>query len=336
MIELKGPKNGACISVQTSMQRDFIANGRRYLEGELDLQSFRFQTTNYNDPSRPAKIVFEWSAKDGLSSTIEISKDSDFSNVFIKAVACNRFEGYNFESGATYYWRVKNAREESDVFSFRTQDASPRFLYFDGTTNVRDIGGYTTSEGKRIKQGLLFRGAELDCHVVLSENGKRTMRDVFGIKTDLDLRGEAIGFTLESPVGKDVKLFQVPLRAYEEYIKEVNFEYLVKIFELLSHKENYPVYFHCWGGADRTGCLAFTIEAILGLCEEKLMQNFELTCLSSFGNVKNRDDEDFSAMVKSLRGKGGNWRERMTNFLTECGVCADNIEKVREIMLEEI
>ena len=335
MIELKRPIDGACISLQTSMQKEFIADGRKYLTKELDLQNFRFQTTNYNDPSRPAKVTFEWAAKDGLSSKIEISKKSDFTDVFLSAVCCNRYEAYNFESGATYYWRVTNPREQSEVFSFRTQDVSPRFMYFDGTTNVRDIGGYVTDEGKRIKQSLVFRGAELDMHSVVSECGRKTMREVFGIKTDIDLRGEAIGFTLESPLGKDVKLVQVPMRAYEEYIKDENFENIVKVFEVLSDKNNYPVYFHCWGGADRTGCLAFTIEAILGLCEEKIMQDFELTCLSNMGNVKNRDDDDFAAMVNTLRTYGETWKERMTKFLVECGVTKEQIDSVREIMLKD-
>lgn len=334
MIELQSPRNGACISLQTSVQKDFINNARKYLSGELDLHSFRFQFTNYNDPSRPAKITFEWKAEGGLSSTLEISEKQDFSEIFMKGTGCNRIECYNFESGKTYYWRVRNPREESSVFSFTTEDSLPRFLYVDGTTNVRDIGGYVTEEARRIKQGLVFRGAELDMHTFVSEAGKKTMRDILGIKTEIDLRGEAIGFTNESVLGEDVKFVQVALYAYESYIKEENYKNIIKIFEVLADKNNYPVYFHCWGGADRTGCLAFTIEAILGLCEEKLMQDFELTCLSHYGNVKNRDDDDFSAMIEELIKLGSNWCERMTNFLLKCGVPMSNIEKVREIMLE--
>ena len=86
------------------------------------------------------------------------------------------------------------------------------------------------------------------------------------------------------------------------------------VFDALADESNYPLYFHCWGGADRTGCVAFTIEAILGLDEENLMKNFEYTTLSGQGNVKNRDEEEFSSMVKTLTGYGKNWRERMTNF----------------------
>lgn len=79
--------------------------------------------------------------------------------------------------------------------------------------------------------------------------------------------------------------------------------------------------------------MIFTIEAILGLSEENLMRNFELTCLSNMGNVKNRDEKEFSSMISTLRTYGDTWRERMTAFLEKCGVAREKIEKVRTIML---
>ena len=335
MIELKKPCNGACVSLQTSVQKEFIRDGRKYLTGELDLDSFRWQFGEYFDKSRPVPISFRWEAKDALSSTLEISTKPDFSDVFVSVVARNKYDAYNFEIGKTYYWRVRNPKEESEVFSFSTADEAPRFMYFDGATIVRDLGGYVNEDGIRVKQGLVYRGGELDMHQVLTDAGKKTMHDTFGIRTDIDLRGEAVGFCDASPIGEDVKYALIPLCAYEDYIKEHNFDALKKIFAILSDKNNYPVYFHCWGGADRTGCLAFTIEAILGLDEETLMKNFELTCLSGMGNVKNRDEKEFSSMVKTLRGYGKTWKEIMINFLVEAGVSLETIEKIREIMLEK-
>lgn len=333
MIELKTPANGAKISLQTPFQKEFIRDGRKYLTGELDLQHFRNQALV--DTSRPCKTVFTWEAKDALTSTLEISKCEDFSEIFMSETGKNRCDVYNLEIGTTYYWRVRNPREESEVFSFSTADEAPRFMYFDGTTNVRDLGGFVTEEGCRIRQGLMFRGAELDMHAQLSDAGRKVMHDQFGIKCDIDLRGEAVGFTTKSPVGDDVNFVQTGLYAYKEYITQDNRERLKVVFDALSDENNYPLYFHCWGGADRTGCIAFTIEAILGLDEENLMKNFELTCLSGFGNIKNRDEEDFSEMVKALKSYGETWRERMTKFLMEFGISEEKIEKIRRIMLEK-
>ena len=41
-------------------------------------------------------------------------------------------------------------------------------------------------------------------------------------------------------------------------------------------------------------------------------------------------------MINSLKEYGENWKERMTNFLTEAGVSLEKIEKIREIMLENV
>ena len=336
MIELKQPRSGACICLQTSMQKDFIANGRKYLTGELDLYSFRRQSVVFNDPSVPAKITFVWEQKDGFLSRLEVSKTPDFAKIFLSAEARNSFEAYNFEIGTTYYWRVTNPKEESEVFSFTTVDAAPRFLYVSGTTcNIRDIGGYVTEDGRRIKQGMLLRGAELDMRLQIDEVGRKILHDTLGVRTDIDLRDEAIGYTFSSPIGEDVAFVQMPMRAYTEYISPENFENLKTVFAVLTDPNSYPAYFHCWGGADRTGCLAFTLEALLGLEEAKLMQDFELTCLSGWENIRKRDDENFAAMVAELRKMGSTWRERVTNFLVGCGVPAAQLEAFREIMLED-
>ena len=335
MIELKNPRNGACISLQTAVQKEFIRNGRKYLTGELDLYNFRWQFGEYVDKSRPVPVCFRWEVKDALSSELEISKTEDFSDIVMTVTGRNKCDVYNLEIGTTYYWRVKNPVEESEVFSFTTEDTAPRFMYFDGTSNVRDLGGYVTEDGIRVKQGLMYRGGELDMHLILSDSGKKMMHDILGVRCDIDLRGEAIGFSKKSVIGDDVNFVQTRLAAYEEYVKEGNFEQLRVVFDAMADENNYPLYFHCWGGADRTGCIAFTVDAILGLDEETLMRNFELTTLSGMGNVKNRDEQEFSAMIKILLGYGKTWRERMTNFLLEAGISLEKIEKIREIMLEK-
>ena len=53
---------------------------------------------------------------------------------------------------------------------------------------------------------------------------------------------------------------------------------LVKeIFEYYANADKQHVYFHCWGGADRTGMLAFFINAICGVSYTDLIEDFEIT-----------------------------------------------------------
>lgn len=47
---------------------------------------------------------------------------------------------------------------------------------------------------------------------------------------------------------------------------------------------NYPIYFHCNTGANRTGSLAYFINGLLGVSYEDLVKDFKLTSFSVYGN----------------------------------------------------
>ena len=67
---------------------------------------------------------------------------------------------YNLKIATTYYWSVSAGDVVSDVSSFSTADCQPRNIYCDGVTNMRDLGGWKTTDGKRVKQGLLYRSGQ--------------------------------------------------------------------------------------------------------------------------------------------------------------------------------
>ena len=72
----------------------------------------------------------------------------------------------NLKVGTDYEWSITaisdNKAVESKASKFTTIDSSVRFIDIDGLSNVRDCGGWTGLNGKRIKQGLLYRGEEFN------------------------------------------------------------------------------------------------------------------------------------------------------------------------------
>ena len=61
--------------------------------------------------------------------------------------------------------------------------------YFEGSDErVRDVGGAITPEGKAVRQGLLYRGSEMNSHLTITEEGLNNMREVLKINTQLDIR----------------------------------------------------------------------------------------------------------------------------------------------------
>jgi protein-tyrosine phosphatase len=160
--------------------------------------------------------------------------------------------------------------------SFITVDSRYRFVEVDGALNLRDLGGIG------IKQGMIYRGSEINREYKITESGRRTMRDVLGIKTQLSLRGEVDDTDGVSVIGEGVQYRHIPYRPYEEIFEEKNRRAIIEIIDLFADETNYPIYFHCFGGADRTGMVAMLLRAIMGECDEDILTDYELTSLSSY------------------------------------------------------
>ena len=328
MVKLLLPENGAAVSLQTNAQIAFAENSRDYAAPDFDWRNLT--QTSDPDGSFPEPVVFSWQA-DGMA-TLQISETESFAELVRETTADNAAEIFNLEIGRSYFWRVLCGEESSEVRTFTTEDRAPRWIYIDGITNVRDIGGWKSKDGRRIRQGLLFRGSEMDIHKEITEAGIAELRDHLGVKTDLDVRGEVVGKRFDSPLGETVAFHLVPIGAYDEYFKETT-PYPV-IFGLLADRANYPIYFHCWGGADRTGSLACMIEALCGVPEEDQDLDYELTSLSVWGK-RSRMGEGWQMFVNELSTLGQTRQEQARAFLRRAGVTDETMDRIVEILTEK-
>jgi hypothetical protein len=180
---------------------------------------------------------------------IEIADNSQFKNAKIDYL--DGSEGtYSFKNLFTntkYYYRV-TAYTSSGVVSetgwFNTAD-TPRILTVDGINNVRDIGNWPTDSGKRIKQGLLIRGTEIDGAVErnyhLTYDGMTEMLENLGIKFDMDLRG-----VIETPLGKDALGSRVThkyygMTMYDDIFNDYSKRIIKDVFSDLANRDNYDV-----------------------------------------------------------------------------------------------
>ena len=106
------------------------------------------------------------------------------------------------------------------------------------------------------------------------------------------------------------------------------------VFEVLSKEENYPVIFHCSIGTDRTGMVAYCIEALLGMSETDIIRDY---LYSNFGNIGG------SRAVSTIRSKypkfiknfdGETLQEKTYRFLNEyVGVPKDQLDEVIRLNL---
>ncbi|MBQ9921011.1 MAG: tyrosine-protein phosphatase [Clostridia bacterium] len=323
MITLKKPLSGAKISLVTPEAARFLSSDRQSVKGEKT-DWLNLEKREKADLSVPAGITFEWDAPD--EAQLMISQTSDFEKPLIYT-AKNTVTVYNLKCDTYYYWKVICKDEVSRTIGFITKNEFPRMIKADGITNVRDCGGYENLVGKVFRQGMIYRGSELNSHVNITPEGLRVMSEELGIKTVLDLRGS--GEDVRNVYGKNY--VNIPAKAYDEYILDPYTNR--KIFEFLANKENYPIYFHCWGGADRTGTVAFLLGAVLWLPYEVLLDDYEVTSLSVWG-IRSRNSDVYKALIEELATvPGQTLYDKTANYMAHCGISPHTLDTIRSILL---
>lgn len=321
-------KKERTFSVYSEVQREFIERVKR--DGITPTHKWLSKMRGERDFSfsEPIRLTLGDGEPLGL---VRISEREDFSEGIFRECEESEFLFKNYKVGTRYFWSAKGITD-----SFLTEDERFRFIHAEGAKNIRDLGG-----GK-IKQGLIYRGSELLGHYKLTEEGIRVLRDELKIKTELDMRGECLGNFTDSVLCESVRFLQIPYRPYDEAFEEVHKRSLAKIFDLLADENSYPLYFHCMGGADRTGMIALYLEALCDEDEETIFLDYELTSLStipkldseSVAPVRSREFDYFVDFMERLSAycEGGSLRDKVIGYLHSCGITDETIGKIIEIL----
>ncbi len=323
-------------AVQTILEnKDYSAPAHVLMQDYLE-------TTARLDTGMPVKLSFYVANKPADYTLdhflVEVADNSAFEGAWEYTVDAREqaLELYNLKTGTQYYYRINacftNGVTACSGSTFRTKE-SPRILSIGGIYNARDIGGWKAENGKTIKQGLLFRGTELDGAVEekykLTEEGKQFMLKYLGIRTDMDLRWESENTTGIDALGEGVSHTYYGVMPYTDSLMASNQESVRKVFSDLSKKESYPVYMHCTYGRDRTGTICCLIEALLGVEEEDLWREYQLSALDE----KYLDSSFDRFMVALDNLEGDTLQQKTENYLLSIGVTAEEIASIREIFL---
>ena len=354
-----------------------------YLSAEGDEAQIDALLKNQCSDDWVKEVTLSWKQNGSSFYTVYLSENQAFEDATVEKVFgyTPTLDLYNLLPGTTYYWKVKGtySGDESAVGTFTTEESKVRTIYVDGVSNARDLGGYETTTGN-VNYGLLYRGGKLNGTTsgeAITEEGKSEMLDSLKIKTEIDLRstGDDGGQT-ENAIGGGVNYIKIPLGQYANILdyetwssldkseKSGNFDAnnknaIKQIFELLADKNNYPIYFHCNAGADRTGTLALLINGLLGVDEQSLIKDYELTTISRYGKrlrssltednkaftetgVMQNDGGNYVAMglfidtLKSAYTDNGDINEAVYNYLIEyIGLFNDTLDKIKSIMLSQ-
>ncbi|MBQ6263737.1 MAG: S-layer homology domain-containing protein [Clostridia bacterium] len=363
-IELIYPAEGEEISVLNPLMKTFV---NRFYSGDFDdlevledaynwlpTEDSEFFKSGAHDLTYPAAVNFRWTCDNPIRiMKLEISEKEDFSEpaevsvgeVFSLTEGMYSCNVTNFKVGTTYYWRVRaDFATKSDTRSFTTAADRYRPIYLEGGSNVRDLGGWVNAEGKRIRQGAIYRGAEPesysfeDPHHFLTAEGRRRLAEDLGVKTRLDLQVESLEGLHHQGEWYGIEYCLRPSKKWEECFEEEGRAWMKEVFEAALDTTKYPLYFHCYAGADRTGTVAAVLECLLGMDMRDIEFDFNVTSLTICSPRFWPRDRDGSR-VKFVDGLAEMYpdkattQERVEEFLVSIGIAREKIEAFREYMI---
>ena len=341
---------------RTSLEDGAYFSGLRpSVSGPWDETSSNGHTANAAS-AYPKPVTLSWTGTGPFAVTVRRATDGKI--VFsIDGLSANSVDVFNLEINRPYSWTVSNDDGISTTATFTTEDVYPRLLWdFDprgGIFGIRDIGGAVGLDGCRVRQGVIFRSSELSgcsgsgCSQgasFISEANRGFWLDELGIRFELDLRDSSQAGIMKSPLGTGVGYAQISGSDYgnifdvfdwQGKISENSDTNLVKkalrtVIECVQEASKHPVVIHCQLGKDRTGTLAFLLEALLGVSEDDARRDWEA---SFFWYHKNRTNLD--AVVDGLANYAGSTlAERTCSYVKSIGITDAEIAAFRTAMLE--
>ncbi|MFI7167149.1 tyrosine-protein phosphatase [Rhodococcus erythropolis] len=189
-----------------------------------------------------------------------------------------------------------------------------RRIAIPGTSNLRDVGGYRTGDGRTVAYRTLYRGEALvmpggsSSYAIYNKDSKLEYRDL-GVRTIVDLRAQteidrassawplACGATLvELPIaeggeGADTNYMAMLLdgRMAAFGIENMSTFYtellerralvLGAAYRLLADNGKLPMLIHCAAGKDRTGVFIALVLSSIGVSDEDVVSDYALTGL---------------------------------------------------------
>jgi len=176
--------------------------------------------------------------------------------------------------------------------------ADPRVVV--PATNLRDLGGPTTSDGRQVRSGRLFRSGHL---ADLSAEDRATV-DALGLRTVVDLRrpvevearptpdldgAEVVHLsastddnefavaanTMVDPAAEPHDVDHVA--AYFRQLAADRVDRYRPVLRVVTDPNRHPVLFHCTAGKDRTGVVAAILLRLLGASDDDVAADYLLS-----------------------------------------------------------
>ena len=331
----------------------YTDNAKRFLEAGEGADVADYYVSGQRNPQVPVQVKWTYDAEGAQNFIVEYATKADFSDAKSVVLGATKRSAdlYNLYKGVTYHLRItavdgKGQTLKQEQSTFKTTNLGPRVMNVDGVCNVRDLGGYETSFGKSLIQGIAYRGGMLHFNATgntgdLTDAGRKTLSEELGITSELDFRSESESWVVGESSIPGATLTYITAGGFEDIFSGGATAYR-KIFQYLADENNYPLYYHCTAGADRTGTVSYILHAFLGVSELECHQDFAFTSFSVYGmrgshSGKGENAARYWAMVNLLKAYDGDTlQEKAQNYLLSIGLTEAELENIKKIFFGEI
>ncbi|WP_373483283.1 tyrosine-protein phosphatase [Acetobacterium sp.] len=192
-----------------------------------------------------------------------------------------------------------NFKDENNLIFCEETQLGKRLIQLENSINIRDIGGYTGVDGRKIKWRKVIRSEEL-AHLSdkdVSYFAALRLKHVFDFrnKSKSEHQVDRLPKTAEyhllpifssTDMELDHKDFTQP-GVVDEFMRHIykiqtedRAQCFAEVLKYLTESSEYPILYHCTNGKDRTGFMTYLILSILGVKEDVILSDYTLTNLT--------------------------------------------------------
>ena len=241
-----------------------------------------------------------------------------------------------------------------------------RHLPLEGSFNIRDLGGYHTTDGQTTQWGQVYRADSLHRLSATSQNELLER----GVRTVIDLRGSAELESAPNPFAQHPEVDYLNISLFEPLylsgslgggnradldlpeLYRLALEHsqtpMREVLEAIADSEG-AVLFHCTAGKDRTGLVAAMILGVAGVDSQSIVEDYAATTHYAAGLMDHLRQEasakghDLSLYNKLLLSEPEFMQQTLQHlenlysgpaaYLEEIGLSAETTDKLKQKLL---
>ncbi len=302
--------------------------------------------------SDPNNVTLEWTHDPDADQVIKnysvtFGMEEDLSDGYeVMGTTEPTIELMNVWLGSNYF-QIKAYYEDgtdavSDILEFYVDETCPRNIKVEGLTNCRDLGGRELEDGGTIKQGLLYRTSGNNFQNkagvqnvvgkgIITEDAKKEMTDHLKVKTEINVNSNT-QYNLNLP-NTTIKNCYMDYGGNALHHFSRNAESVKDYFDVIGNSDNFPAFFHCRIGTDRTGLCGILTNGLLGMKLNDIYQDY---LFSNFGNIEDKryvgeiagqdNVEIYINQIQELKGDA--LHNKFYNMLLALGIPSETLDNV--------